>query len=79
MLTTGADESFSLINIYDIAGNVTEWTLERTLNEEYPCVIRGGDYYFDGSYLPASDHSSNRVLDSMRSYRLSSFTLLDMS
>ena len=79
VLTTGADESFSLINIYDIAGNVTEWTLERTLNEEYPCVIRGGDYYFDGSYLPASDHSSNRVLDSMRSYRLSSFTLLDMS
>ena len=77
VLTTGADESFSLINIYDIAGNVTEWTLECTLNDEHPCVIRGGDYYFDGSYLPASDHSGNGVLDSMRSYRFSSFTLLD--
>ena len=77
VLTTGADESFSLINIYDIAGNVTEWTLECTLNANYPCVIRGGDYYFDGSYLTASDHSGNGVLDSMRSYRFSSFTLLD--
>ncbi len=28
VLTTGADESFSMMNIYDIAGNVMEWTLE---------------------------------------------------
>ena len=28
LLTTGADESFSMMNIYDIAGNVREWTLE---------------------------------------------------
>jgi len=30
LLTTGADSSFSVQNIYDIAGNVWEWTLEKT-------------------------------------------------
>ena len=29
LLTTGADDSFSVQNIYDIAGNVWEWTLEK--------------------------------------------------
>ena len=29
LLTTGADKSFSLINIYDMAGNVWEWTFEK--------------------------------------------------
>ena len=32
LLTTGADSSFSVQNIYDIAGNVWEWTLEKTSN-----------------------------------------------
>ena len=29
LLTTGASDSFAKMNIYDVAGNVFEWTLER--------------------------------------------------
>ena len=54
LLTTGADTSFSLMNIYDIAGNVWEWTLEKTSSKDNPCAGRGGDYNSDGSNIPAS-------------------------
>ncbi len=33
LLTTGASDSFAKMNIYDVAGNVTEWTLECKLQE----------------------------------------------
>ena len=54
LLTTGADSSFSVQNIYDIAGNVYEWTLENTSNASGPCVQRGGTYINDGSGAPAA-------------------------
>ena len=54
LLTTGADESFSMMNIYDIAGNVYEWTLENTSFDATPCAYRGGSYNDDGSDCPAS-------------------------
>ena len=54
LLTTGADSSFSVQNIYDIAGNVYEWTLENTSNTRYPCASKGGWYGASGSrYGPA--------------------------
>lgn len=61
LLTTGADESFSIKNIYDMAGNVWEWTLEGKpeQNDEYPCVIRGGCYSFEGKDAPANNRNSN--------------------
>ena len=59
LLTTGADTSFSLMNIYDIAGNVWEWTLEKTSNTNDPCALRGGGYYSSGSRSPASDRGSD--------------------
>ena len=44
LLTTGADKSFSLMNIFDIAGNVWEFVLEY-YNDDRPCVYRGGSYF----------------------------------
>ena len=54
LLTTGADTSFSLMNIYDIAGNVWEWTLEKASEAGYPCAYRGGYCGNYGSDYPAS-------------------------
>ena len=59
LLTTGADESFSLMNIYDIAGNLREWTLEKTSNEERPCTYRGCDFTNDGSTYQVSYRDGN--------------------
>ena len=58
LLTTGADTSFSLMNIYDIAGNVWEWTRE-FCSAKSPCAIRGGSCYLNGSYNPARDRNGN--------------------
>ena len=49
LLTTGAADQNCLMNIYDIAGNAWEWTLEYTSNSNYPCAVRGGGYDNKGS------------------------------
>ena len=43
LLTTGANLNFKLMNIYDMGGNVWEWTLEMH-SDGYPCAFRGGSY-----------------------------------
>ena len=60
LLTTGADERNSKMNIYDLAGNVYEWTLEYISGSGRPCALRGGGYGSSGSSYPASsrDYSS---------------------
>ena len=47
-LTTGASEKFSLMNIYDIAGNMWEWTLEYTGSSGWPCAQVGGSCFDKG-------------------------------
>ena len=54
LLSTGADDSFSKMGIYDLAGNVWEWTLEYTSDTTYPCADRGGRCGTTGSDYPAS-------------------------
>ena len=51
LLTTGATEATNLQNIYDIAGNVHEWTLE-FYTTSLPCVYRGGSSGSSGSDSP---------------------------
>ena len=61
LLTTGADSSFSVQNIYDIAGNVYEWTLENTSYAIGPCACRSGACYNTGSDYPAVNRDSRRA------------------
>ncbi len=43
-LTTGATNRNSVCNIYDLAGNMYEWTLEYSGKMTTPCTYRGGCY-----------------------------------
>ena len=54
LLTTGTTERNSVLNIYDLAGNEHEWTLEKSTLTSYPSVFRGGYYNYTGSLTPAS-------------------------
>ena len=54
LLTTGATERNSTLNIYDLAGNEWEWTLEKSTEISYLNVLRGGHYSKDGAYYQAS-------------------------
>ena len=55
LLTTGASEDTKKMNIYDFAGNVYEWTLEKRIDDNSPCAIRGGSYVYGGSGGAASN------------------------
>ena len=54
LLSTGADKSFSKTNIYDLAGNVWEWTLENGMDSKKSCVYSGGDYGGVGNNIPVN-------------------------
>jgi hypothetical protein len=68
IFTTGSNASFEKYHIYDVAGNLVEWTQEaayvKTL--EY-FIYRGGTFYYTGSSYPASSrgygHGANPVMD----------------
>ena len=60
LLTTGATERNSKMNIYDLAGNVWEWTLEKSTGTFGQCAVRGGSYGGNGSVGPVSGPASGR-------------------
>ena len=55
LLTTGASDTCKEMNIYDLAGNVYEWTLEYSAGTGYACASRGGSFSHIGSDDPASN------------------------
>ena len=60
LLTTGASDACRKMNIYDLAGNVSEWTLEYTADSYNPCAIRSGSYFdTNGSLYSASYRNSD--------------------
>jgi len=73
LVTTGTSEKNKVMNIYDIAGNVWEWTLEKTSYS--PCAGRGGVYCFTGSTDPAARRFDTSTADSdgITGFRVSLF------
>ncbi len=64
LLSTGATEDNNIMNIYDLAGNVAEWTLEKSTETDNPCVCRGGGYDDIGSAAPVSGRGSISISNS---------------
>jgi hypothetical protein len=57
LLTTGASDTFKAKNIFDLAGNVYEWTM--VSYRDSGRVIRGGVYILNGSDSSASGSNYN--------------------
>ena len=55
LLTTGAADRNKVMNIYDFAGNVAEWTIGVYSSTHWPCVVRGNSYN-SGSNSNAAYH-----------------------
>ena len=54
--TTASNTAYAVNNIYDMAGNVFDWTTENCkYNGSNKSVMRGGDYYYSSSVTPAAD------------------------
>ncbi len=50
LLSTGTTKRNSKMNIYDLAGNLWEWTLEKSLSTNSPCAGRGGAFNTEDSH-----------------------------
>ena len=46
-------------NIYDMGGNVCEWTTESCSNTDYPYAVRGGSCYHNFASVPAGNRNNN--------------------
>ena len=71
---SGSSETYKKMNIYDLAGNVWEWTLEYTARTNSPCAGRGGNYGFAGSTYPASSRGYSSTTGSYSNYRVQALT-----
>ena len=65
-IPTGSAEYTKANNIYDLAGNVRDWTMEA--DSTFYRVCRGGNYRSNGDYYPAGIRNSNYPTVSYYSY-----------
>ena len=56
---TGSDSAYAVNNIYDMAGNVLDWTIEALITGNR--VYRGGDCFGDSNFHPASVRNYYRI------------------
>ncbi len=61
---TGFSENWKANNIYDFAGNCWEFTQEANFTNRR--AYRGGQYYYSGSGIPASDRNNDETTYSTR-------------
>ena len=61
VFATGACSDFVKNNIYDLAGNVSEWTLEKYADKNVAGVTRGGCYGDNGYMKPAFSRDSSDI------------------
>ena len=76
ILTTGAADNNCKKNIYDLAGNLGEWTIEQASNSSRPCTWRGGYSGQKGSEFPASARNQYATSNNYSDLRYESFYLL---
>lgn len=69
IIPAGSSEYTKVNNIYDLAGNVYDWTLEAG-STEYR-VLRGGKYSFNGYNYPAANRDDSFPNYDNRYYRVS--------
>ena len=61
-----ANASNKVKNIYDMAGNIREWTMEAHVTDRR--VQRGGDYHFTGSGQPVSTRFDTNAITISSNY-----------
>ncbi len=71
LLTTGASQRNSILNIYDLAGNVAEITLEQSSDSTNKMTIRGGDYADEKNGLAVRENISNANTINSVGFRIS--------
>ena len=64
LLTTGASERNKVLNIYDFAGNVNEWTLGK-IKSNKPSLFRSGPFNGTGTIYPAWTHPNTSIETSL--------------
>lgn len=61
LLTTGATNRNSVLGIYDLTGNISEWTLESNNSIESPCTSRGGSFEDKEGDMPMASRYNTTI------------------